>query len=275
MNDRTSPLLDLEPTLLGAAAPLADDRLLSILGVTITDVSRPRALLLLTDMLANYQGRSRTVYFVNAHTLNVAAANDDYRHALNRGDYVFGDGTGVRWAARLQKVRLHDNLNGTDLVPQLMRANRRRQYRFFLLGGDQATIDAAARYAAEHFDGWTLAGHHHGYIHNTAASREVVAQINVTRPDLLLVGMGNPLQEQWIDAHCDLLHVPLCLGVGGLFHYWAGDLKRAPGWLRRFGAEWLGILLQQPHKARRYLVGNPLFLWQIAREALFGRRVRV
>ena len=156
-------------------------------------------------------------------------------------------------------------------MPQLLRANSRRQYRYFLVGGDQPTIDSAARYAAAHFDGWTLAGHHHGYIHNAAASREVVQQINATRPDLLLVGMGNPLQEQWIDAHRDMLHVPLCLGVGGLFHYWAGDLKRAPGWLRRLGAEWLGILLQQPHKARRYLFGNPLFLWRIAREALFGR----
>jgi N-acetylglucosaminyldiphosphoundecaprenol N-acetyl-beta-D-mannosaminyltransferase len=62
------------------------------------------------------------------------------------------------------------------------------------------------------------------------------------------------------------------MAVGGLFGYWAGDIRRAPMWLRRFGAEWLGILLQQPHKAGRYLLGNPLFLMRILREAWAGRR---
>ena len=84
--------------------------------------------------------------------------------------------------------------------------------------------------------------------------------------------MGNPVQERWIHAHREQLEVPLCLGVGGLFHYWAGDLRRAPAWLRRMGAEWLGILLQQPHKARRYLLGNPLFVARILRERLSGSK---
>ena len=78
--------------------------------------------------------------------------------------------------------------------------------------------------------------------------------------------MGNPRQEQWLHEYRRQLDVSLCLGVGGLFHYWAGGLRRAPGWLRHLGDEWLGILLQQPHKARRYLLGNPLFLWRIVRE---------
>jgi len=83
-----------------------------------------------------------------------------------------------------------------------------------------------------------------------------------TGPDLLLVGMGNPLQEIWIHAHRHQLEVPLVAAVGGLFNYWAGTLRRASPVLRRLGAEWLGILWQQPHKARRYLLGNPLFLWR-------------
>lgn len=94
----------------------------------------------------------------------------------------------------------------------------------------------------------------------------MIEKINVARPDLLLVGMGNPRQEYWIHAHKAKLRVPVCIGVGGLFDHWAGNLKRAPLWVRRQGFEWLQILLQQPFKWRRYLVGNPKFLIRIVQQ---------
>ena len=98
------------------------DRTLQVLGVRITDATRQRAIELLRDMLPRRSQPTRCVYFVNAHTLNLAASAAAYRDVLNAGDFVFGDGTGVRWAARLQGVRLRDNLVGTDLTPQLLRA---------------------------------------------------------------------------------------------------------------------------------------------------------
>ncbi|MCE5267937.1 MAG: WecB/TagA/CpsF family glycosyltransferase, partial [Planctomycetaceae bacterium] len=61
------------------------------------------------------------------------------------------------------------------------------------------------------------------------------------------------------------------LGIGGLFDYWAGNVSRAPRWLRRIGHEWVWRLFQQPRlKARRYLIGNPLFLTRVLRERFFG-----
>jgi N-acetylglucosaminyldiphosphoundecaprenol N-acetyl-beta-D-mannosaminyltransferase len=75
--------------------------------------------------------------------------------------------------------------------------------------------------------------------------------------------MGNPLQEQWIDRFGHRIHVPVSIGVGGLFDHWGNNLKRAPVWVRRNGLEWVQLLLQQPHKWRRYLVGNPKFLFRM------------
>jgi len=249
-----------------SSADGAEDRVLSILDVDITDVRRHRATELIEAMIRQYDGRSRSVFFVNAHTLNLAASDATFRDVLNSADYVFGDGTGVRWAARLQDVRLKDNLVGTDLMPKLFQTTAGRGYRYFMLGADRATVGNAARFAAIHFDGWTQAGFHHGYLDDPALNARTIRQINEAAPHVLLVGMGNPRQEQWIQRNRHRLKVPVCMGVGGLFHYWAGDLRRAPLWLRRYGSEWLGILLQQPHKARRYLLGNPLFLMRIALE---------
>ena len=72
----------------------------------------------------------------------------------------------------------------------------------------------------------------------------VVDMINAAKPDVLLVGMGNPLQEKWIHRHLSEIAVPVCMGVGGLFDYWAGNVSRSPGWLRGLGHEWLWRLFQ-------------------------------
>jgi N-acetylglucosaminyldiphosphoundecaprenol N-acetyl-beta-D-mannosaminyltransferase len=159
---------------------------------------------------------------------------------------------------------LRDNLNGTDLIPELFRATAGQGFRFFLLGADPSAIQGAAAFVRQEFRGWTLAGHHHGYVHEMP-SEQIVNQINASNAHLLLVGMGNPIQERWIHAHQARLRVPLAVGVGGLFNYWAGGLTRAPWWVRRAGCEWIHLLLKQPHKWERYLIGNPKFLYRMTR----------
>ncbi|MCC6126222.1 MAG: WecB/TagA/CpsF family glycosyltransferase [Pirellulales bacterium] len=243
----------------------------TVLGVRILNIRKQRGIELLEEVLRRREGRAKSVFFVNAHTLNLAAADPQYRELLNGGDFVFGDGTGVRWAARLNGARMCDNLQGTDFTPSLLKATAERGYSYFMLGGDEPTIAQAARYAQENFPGWRLAGFHHGYLKNPELNAAVIDVINAARPDLLLVGMGNPLQERWIHDHLGRLDTSLCLGIGGLFDFWAGNVSRAPAWLRKAGHEWLWRLFQQPReKARRYLVGNPLFLARIMAERLRG-----
>ena len=241
-----------------------------VFGVPILDVSMRDALALCVEAMQTRSGSARSLFFVNAHTLNLAWADPSFCRALCASDWVFGDGTGVRWAVRfLHGERLRDNVNGTDLVPALL--GRDLGLRYYLLGGSADAIERAAAYARTAFPGWQLVGHHHGYLFGDA-SDSVVEKINASRPHLLLVGMGNPKQELWIRAQLPRLAVPLCVGVGGLFDYWAGDLVRAPAWLRRLGFEWLHLLLAQPRKFRRYVFGNPLFLARLARVKWFGKR---
>lgn len=236
--------------------------LVTVLGVGVSNLSEAAAIELMEAIVSRPFDRSRAIYFVNTHTLNTATPLAGYRALLNRAYRVFGDGTGVRWAARAHGVRLHANLNGTDLVPRFFRQTAGQGYRYYLLGATHKTVVRAAENAAERFPGWDLAGYHHGYVDHDASLR-VIDEINELQPHLLLVGMGNPLQEQWIDRYLARLEVPLVMGTGGLFDHWAGNLRRAPGWVRWLGHEWFQLLLQQPHKWRRYLLGNPLFLCRI------------
>lgn len=232
-------------------------RLVSIFGIRMTDQPFEDALRHAGSMLA--AGGRHTLFFANAHTLNLAAASKEYRSLLHRADAVFGDGTGVRWAARLRGVRLAANLNGTDLVPALLR--QRPGLRCFILGSAEDRIPRIEQSFRRIFPSCDLAGAHHGYIDHEASLR-VIEAINHSKADLLLVGMGNPLQERWICRYRAELEIPLVVGVGGLLEYWSGALDRAPLWMRRGGIEWIHILRRQPWKARRYLIGNLQFIWR-------------
>lgn len=257
-------------------SPLAPDGRFSVLGVKFLNVTKQRAIELLEYHIRNHDDRMRSVFFVNAHTLNLAAADPQYRAILNSGDFVFGDGTGVRWAAKLQGVRVIDNLVGTDFTPELLQSTAGRGYSYFMLGGDEQTILTAAKYAQDSFPGWTLCGSHHGYLLKfPEMTSAVIEKINDSKADVLLVGMGNPLQERWIHQNQARLRVPICMGIGGLFDYWAGNVSRAPDWLRRAGHEWIWRIYQQPReKMYRYLAGNPLFLARILHEHWSGRKNR-
>src|SRR3990172_2953280 len=131
----------------------------TVLGVRIHNVSRRQAIALLEQAIRRHNDQPVSVFFVNAHTLNLAAADPSYRQVLNAADFVFADGTGVRWAARLQGVRVLENLVGTDFTTMLLQEPAGRGYSYFMLGADQETTAAAADYARREFPGWKQAGY--------------------------------------------------------------------------------------------------------------------
>lgn len=233
-------------------------RNVSIMGVRFIDQPMWAAIAQLRAALTGEH--PRTLFFANAATLNLACDSAAYRETLNSASYVYGDGTGVRWAARLRGHALQSNLNGTDVIPELLRTTP--GLRVYMIGSNAEQIALAAERFPDLFPDIELVGWRDGYFDHDDCD-DVIATINAARPDLLLVGFGNPLQERWIAAHRHRIDAPLAAGVGGLFDFWSGMRRRAPRWLRSRGMEWLHIVMTERHKARRYLIGNPLFLMRM------------
>ena len=240
-------------------------RVVDILGVRIANLHTIEAVAHMQKLIWMSAPHARAVYIVNAHTLNLACDDPAYRDVLNGGDVVFGDGTGVRWAARWQGKKMIDNLVGTDLMPFFFVNTLERGYRYFLVGAKPDVVERAASHLTTTYPGLNVCGYQTGHYAPSDHDR-VLAKINAAAPDVLMVGMGNPIQERWINDNRErLTGVKLAVGVGGLFDHWGGVLKRAPKWVRRNGFEWVQLMLQQPHKWRRYLVGNPKFMARVAR----------
>lgn len=241
----------------------------TILDVPVLVRSSAEAVWLLDD---RFERRKPTmVVFANAHTLN-RATNPAVRSILDRA-IVFNDGLGVDIASRmLFGHAFPENLNGTDFVPHFLRMTKHR-YRIFLVGAKPGVAERAAERLQHMSFGHEFVGSSHGYVRpeETAA---LVERIRACRADILLVAMGNPQQEQWLNDNLAASGCRLGFGVGGLFDFLAGTVPRAPAWVQTARLEWSYRLLQEPRRLwRRYLVEMPLFLARIFRQWLAGARV--
>ena len=240
------------------------DQTLSILGVKVVVCTFSQAIEELEHSIRD--GKGRTVFFANAHTINLAYEDSHYRAILNTADLVLQDGFGTALAARILGHRLENIGGGTEVVPHLFRRAQSRGYKFYLLGSKPGVAEQAAVNLLGEYPGLRIVGTHHGYIEDKD-NAGLIAEINRANPDVLLVGMGNPRQEQWLNQHAGQIHVPLSLGVGGLLDIFSGELKKIPRWLWRIiRMEWMFIVLVQPHKWRRYFVGIPMFLVRVIKQ---------
>ena len=135
----------------------------------------------------------------------------------------------------------------------------------YLLGARPGVCEDMVAKLATEFPNLTVSGYHHGYI-TPEEEATVLDGINRSGAGILLVAMGVPGQELWIDRNYDKLEIPVPMGVGGLFDFMSGRMPRAPLWMREIGMEWAYRLYQEPRRMwRRYIIGNVVFLWYLMR----------
>ncbi|MEH2123979.1 WecB/TagA/CpsF family glycosyltransferase [Nostoc sp.] len=224
--------------------------------------------LLMAQLLKRQGGR---VYYANAHTMVTAAKNPALAKALEQSDLLLADGSGVRWGSALLGTPLVHNLNGTDLVPALCKEGAAKGLSVYFLGGKPGVAEEAAANLKKAYSGLIIAGTQDGYFPESQ-TQQVLEAIRIARPHLLLVAMGVPLQEIWINQYASQLPRITCMGVGGLFDFMAERVARAPYPIRSVGMEWLWRLAMEPTRLwQRYLLGNFIFLRLVLTYA-FARR---
>lgn len=218
------------------------------------------------------QGRTRMLFFVNTNFVNQCTA---LKPEL-RGDAVIlvNDGIGMDIASMLiHRRRYPDNLNGTDFVPALLDTLVERKRcgeteqplpRVFLLGAKPGVARVAAKELESR--GVVVAGALDGY-DESSDNDSVIARMNDSGADIVLVATGNPRQETWILRNAPSLTARLYIGVGALLDFLAGDKPRAPEMIRRLKLEWLYRLSLEPRRlARRYTVDIGQFLIRCYRD---------
>ncbi len=209
----------------------------------------------------------RRVMYANAHAINLAQHDHRFRDTLNAADIVFCDGSGVQWAARMLGGHLPERMTPPDWIAAFLRDCGSQQWGIFLLGAAPGVADAAADKLAAVCPGLACTSQH-GFFGDDETS-QVIASINASGAQVLLVGMGMPKQEAWVTENAHRLNVSTILTVGALFDYIAGSVPRGPKWMTDHGLEWLARLMIEPRRlGKRYLLGNPLFVMHVFRQRL-------
>jgi len=214
-------------------------------------------------------GRPGLILNVNAHCLNLCYEDRGLRDALNSAEVVFCDGAGVMLAARMLGSRIPVRITYAAWIWRLADFAAAEDFSLYFLGARPGLAQEAARRLRERYPGLRIVGVHHGYFDHSAGSAEneaVLEEINATSPDILLIGLGMPLQEIWLTHNRHRLDVGVALTGGAVFDYVSGMVRRGPRILTEHGLEWLVRLLHEPRRLwRRYLIGNPLFLLRVLR----------
>lgn len=212
--------------------------------------------------------RPMVLAFINAHAMNCAARDDRFYQSLCQADVVLRDGIGMAVLMTLLNQRPGLNLNGTDLIPRILR--RYEGAPIALFGTQSPWLDDAARVVMCDLAPGSACVRAHGFL-----PVDDYLQLALSHaPALIVLGMGMPRQEEVAQALRASLSQPCLIVCGGaILDFLGGRAARAPGALRQLGLEWCWRLALEPRRLfRRYVLGNPLFVLRSLHMTALGLR---
>jgi N-acetylglucosaminyldiphosphoundecaprenol N-acetyl-beta-D-mannosaminyltransferase len=246
---------------------------LNVLGVGISLINMPMALAQLDRWIAEQDRRYVSVCTV--HTVMECRRSETLRRIVNAAGMTTPDGMPLVWLSRLAGHRYVSRVYGPDLMLAELAASVPAGHRHFLFGGRAGVADRLAQIMRQKFPGIRIVGTFSPPLGTgkELCTPETAALINEAQPDIVWVGVSSPKQEVWMACMRPLLEAPVLIGVGAAFDFHTGGVRQAPRWMQRSGLEWLFRLWQEPRRLwHRYLVDNPWFLLELARQKLGLKR---
>ena len=190
------------------------------------------------------------IFTPNSEILLYASNTPEFTEVLNNADMIIPDGIGVVYGAKILGQPIKERVAGYDLICNLFPVMAEKGQSVYLLGAKPGVAELAAENLVKKHPGLKIAGLHDGYFKD---DEEVIADINNANPDLLMVCIGFPKQENWIYNNRERLNAKLAIGAGGCIDVFAGTVQRAPEFYCKHGIEWLYRLVRQPSRFVRML----------------------
>ena len=209
---------------------------------------------------------------INAHSYNTALKDPLFAEALQKGDVLIPDGASIVMACRWLKAKSQptERIAGWDLFELEMERLNRKGGKCFFMGSSEKVLGLIREKAARVYPNITVETYSPPYKPEFSEedNRAIIHAINTAKPDLLWIGMTAPKQEKWTYTHWNELDIDChCGNIGAVFDFFAGTVERAPKWWQEHSLEWLYRLMKEPRRMwRRYIIGNALFLLNVAKE---------
>lgn len=229
-----------------------------LIGLPIADLSGADIVRLATSEVVSPTQRPFALFALHVGGL-LARRQPGFRQSMRRAHLTYADGISVVLLARMAGAKRIGRAATTDIGWAILEKSTQalgRPPRVAAIGGRPGLAELALKtFENSGVAKGVFAAH--GYQENWA---DVLAAVNEIEPDILLVGLGSPLEMEWVDKNFDALPRAVILTCGGWFGHVVGDESRAPLWLRRAGFEWLYRAYLSPRRlGPRYLKGLVIF----------------
>ncbi len=212
----------------------------------------------------------------NIHGINMARKHPWLRKFYLEADVVRVDGAGVVLAARLLGYKIPPRITWADWGELLAGYCAQMEHSLFFLGGRPWSAEKTVEIMKGRFPTLKIHGYHDGYFTKYGDENDrIIHLVNSSKSDILVVGMGMPLQEKWILENYRKMNVSVIMTAGAAFEYLSDSIPRCPVWMGNLGCEWLFRLYMEPCRmALRYLWGNPSFFFSLLTEQLLTQKDR-
>jgi N-acetylglucosaminyldiphosphoundecaprenol N-acetyl-beta-D-mannosaminyltransferase len=199
------------------------------------------------------------ICYVNVNSINLSVIKDNIKNLFSEFNIVHADGFGVFLGSRILygKNGLAHRLSGSDLYERLIIDSKRFDYKLFFFGDRNETLN---QIKIKHPQ-LNVVGTQNGFEFD---STSVISNITQNDPDILIVGLGTPKQEEWIVQNKQELKVSVIISVGDGIKVFSGTKRRGPKIIQIIGLEWLVRLFFEPKRLwKRYFIGIPLFIFRV------------
>ena len=208
--------------------------------------------------------RATQIITINPEMINLSFQDANFASLLNEADLLLPDGVGIKLALMIMGEK-GTRIPGVDFSYKLLQACEKSGATVAFVGTTKNILDKAVENIKSKMPDLKIVYTHDGFFEKNEIIYE---DLKATAPDLVLVALGSPKQEYFIQGAKKVLKTGLMIGVGGSFDVWSGVVKRAPKIYQKLGLEWLYRTVSQPQRFKRIFPALPLFLLKVSKSRL-------
>lgn len=235
-----------------------------VLGYDVDLITLDDTIRILVSRIKNKQGTH--VITINPEIIETAKKSNELSNIIHKAELVVPDGTGIKLALRLKGIE-QERVPGIDLAAELLEHANSLGFTVALIGAKQQVLEMAAEEIKNKFTDIKICYKKNGYF-SIEKEKDIIEDLNLIKPDIILVAMGSPKQEFFIER-CQKNKINSAfIGIGGSFDVWAGVVERAPEFFRVMGCEWIYRTYKQPERLKRIYKTLPLFAIEAIIEAV-------
>ncbi len=212
------------------------------------------------------QGDKFYVCAPNAFLTVKANEDKELLNIINNARFAIPDGMSSVWVSKVFNIYPLDRISGYDFFYNFSKIANNKGYSYFFMGGsDNDTLERIIKKLKSEFNNIKISGYFSPPFFKDNVPDEIneniINLINSSNTDILWVGLSAPKQEKWIYKNIERLDIKMACGIGAVFDFYSGNVKRAPKWMQDNGLEWLFRVFTEPKRLfRKYLIYNTKFM---------------